>query len=138
MSYKVVAKYISNIDFDISKTDKFLPLANNISEYRLKIDIKSSRFKENIIEIKTSLVLSPKNDFIDAIKAVATYSTLVELDKQLTDKKELEEIILIKIPNEVYPELRKIFIFIFESSGFRDINIDKTVDFKKLYLSRKN
>ena len=138
MSYKVVAKYISNIEFDISKPDKFLTLSNNISKYRFKIDIKSSRFKENIIEIKTSLVLSPKNDFIDAIKAVATYSTLVELDKQLTDKKELEEIILIKIPSEVYPELRKIFIFIFESSGFRDINIDKTVDFKKLYLSRKN
>ena len=138
MSYKVVAKYISNIDFDISKPDKFLTLSNNISKYRSKIDIKSNRFKENIIEIKTSLVLSPKNDFIDAIKAVATYSTLVELDKQLTDKKELEEIILIKIPNEVYPELRKIFIFIFESSGFREINIDKTVDFKKLYLSRKN
>ena len=138
MSYKVVAKYISNIDFDISKPDKFLTLSNNISNYRFKIDIKSNRFKENIIEIKTSLVLSPKNDFIDAIKAVATYSTLVELDKQLTDKKELEEIILIKIPNEVYPELRKIFIFIFESSGFRDINIDKNVDFKKLYLSRKN
>ena len=138
MSYKVVAKYISNIDFDISKPDKFLTLSNNISNYRFKIDIKSNRFKENIIEIKTSLVLSPKNDFIDAIKAVATYSTLVELDKQLTDKKELEEIILIKIPNEVYPELRKIFIFIFESSGFREINIDKTVDFKKLYLSRIN
>ena len=138
MSYKVVAKYISNIEFDISKPDKFLTLSNNISKYRFKIDIKRSRFKENIIEIKTSLVLSPKNDFIDAIKAVATYSTLVELDKQLTDKKELEEIILIKIPSEVYPELRKIFIFIFESSGFREINIDKTVDFKKLYLSRKN
>ena len=138
MSYKIVAKYISNIEFDISKPDKFLTLSKNISRYRFKIDIKSSRFKENIIEIKTSLALSPKNDFIDAIKAFATYSTLVELDKQLTDKKELEEIILIKIPNEVYPELRKIFIFIFESSGFRDINIDKTVDFKKLYLSRKN
>jgi len=138
MNFKIIAKYIKNLSFDISKPDKFFSLTKDISKYKFKIDIKSSRFKENIIEIKTSLVLSPKNDFIDAIKAVATYSTLVELDKQLTDKKELEEIILIKIPNEVYPELRKIFIFIFESSGFRDINIDKTVDFKKLYLSRKN
>ena len=138
MNYKIIAKYIKTLNFDISKPEKFFSLTKDISNYKFKIDIKSNRFKENIIEIKTSLVLSPKNDFIDAIKAVATYSTLVELDKQLTDKKELEEIILIKIPNEVYPELRKIFIFIFESSGFRDINIDKTVDFKKLYLSRKN
>ena len=63
---------------------------------------------------------------------------MVELDKNLTDKKKLEEIILIEIPNKIYPELRKIFIFIFENSGFREIKIDLEVDFKKLYLSRRN
>jgi len=84
------------------------------------------------------LALVPKNEDLNVINAVATYSSLVELDKDLTNKKILEEIILIKIPSEVYPELRKIFIFIFENSGFREINIDENVDFKKLYLSRKN
>ena len=69
---------------------------------------------------------------------MATYSTLVEIDKNLTDKKKLEEIILVKIPNEIYPELRKVFIFIFENSGFREIKIDENIDFKKLYLSRRN
>mgnify|MGYP001309191780 FL=1 len=69
---------------------------------------------------------------------MATYSTLVEIDKDLTDKKKLEEIILVKIPNEIYPELRKVFIFIFENSGFREIKIDENIDFKKLYLSRRN
>ena len=62
----------------------------------------------------------------------------MEIDKDLTDKKKLEEIILIEIPNKIYPELRKVFIFIFESSGFREIKIDQVVDFKKLYLSKKN
>jgi len=138
MSYKIIAKYIKKIDFDISKPDKFLTLTKNISNYKFKIDIKSNRYKDNIIEVQTTLNLVPKNEDIEYINALATYSILVELDKDLTDKKKLEEIILVKIPHEIYPELRKIFIYVFENSGFREINIDENIDFKKLYLSRKN
>ena len=138
MNYKIIAKYVQDLRFNISKPDIFLTLSKNISNYKFKIDIKSNRFKDNVIEIKTSLLLVPKSNDLQTIEAVVTLSTLVELDKNLNKKKDLEEIILIKIPNEIYPELRKIFIFIFETSGFREINIDENVDFKKLYLSRKN
>ena len=138
MNYKIIAKYIKTLNFNISKPDKFVSLTKDISNYKFKIDIKSSRYKENIIEVQTTLMLEPKNNNFDKIDALVTYSTLVEIDKDLTDKKRLEEIILIEIPNKIYPELRKVFIFIFESSGFREIKIDQVVDFKKLYLSRKN
>ena len=138
MSYKIVAKYINKLNFDISKPDKFFSLSKDISNYKFKIDIKSNQFKDNIIEVQTTLALEPKDNNLDAIVALATYSTLVEIDKDLTDKKKLEEIILVKIPNEIYPELRKVFIFIFENSGFREIKIDENIDFKKLYLSRRN
>ena len=138
MNYKIVAKYIKTLNFDISKPDKFLSLSKDISNYKFKIDIKSNRFKDNIIEIQTTLALEPKYDELEKINALATYSTLVEIDKSLTDKKKLEEIILVEVPNKVYPELRKVFVFIFENSGFREIKIDPNVDFKKLYLSRRN
>ena len=138
MNYKIIAKYIKTLNFNISKPDKFVSLTKDISNYKFKIDIKSSRYKENIIEVQTTLMLEPKNSNFDKIDALVTYSSLVEIDKDLTDKKRLEEIILIEIPNKIYPELRKVFIFIFESSGFREIKIDQVVDFKKLYLSRKN
>ena len=138
MSFKIVAKYIKKIDFELSKPDKVLALSKNISNYKFKIDIKSDRYKDNIIEVQTTLALVPKSEEVEKINALATFSTLVELEKNLTDKKKLEEIILIKIPEEIYPELRKIFIYIFENSGFKEINIDESVDFKKLYLSRKN
>ena len=101
------------------------------------------KVQEENKNLKDDVAVGPKeytellNNF-DKIDALVTYSTLVEIDKQLTDKKRLEEIILIEIPNKIYPELRKVFIFIFESSGFREIKIDQVVDFKKLYLSRKN
>ena len=138
MNYKIIAKYIKTLNFNISKPDQFVSLTKDISDYKFKIDIKSNRYKENIIEVQTTLLLEPKNGNFDKIDALVTYSTLVEIDKDLTDKKRLEEIILIEIPNKIYPELRKVFIFIFESSGFREIKIDQVVDFKKLYLSRKN
>ena len=138
MNYKIIAKYIKTLNFDISKPDKFFSLTKDISNYKFKIDIKSNRFKENIIEIQTTLALEPKDDNFDKINALVTYSTLVELNKDFTDKKKLEEIILVEIPNEIYPELRKVFIFVFENSGFREIKIDPKVDFRKLYLSRKN
>ena len=100
--------------------------------------LKAIDFKDNIIEIQTTLALEPKDENLDKIDATGTYSTLIELDKNFTDKKKLEEIILVEIPNKIYPELRKVFIFVFENSGFREIKIDPNVDFKKLYLSRKN
>ena len=138
MSYKIIARYIKKLDFNISKPDKFFSLTRDISNYKFKIDIKSNSFKDNIIEVQTTLVLESKDKNLDKINALATYSTMVELDKNLTDKKKLEEIILIEIPNKIYPELRKVFIFIFENSGFKEIKIDQEVDFKKLYLSRRN
>ena len=138
MNYKVIAKYIKTLNFDISKPDKYFSLTKDISNYKFKIDIKSNRFKDNILEVQTTLSLEPKDSNLDKINALATYSTLVEIDKDLKDKKRLEEIILIEIPSEIYPELRKVFIFIFENSGFREIKIDANIDFKKLYLSRRN
>ena len=137
MNYKVVAKYIKDIKFDIIKPDIFFAISKDITKYKFKIDIKSNSYKNNVIEVETTLSLTPKETIVNKINASVTFSILSELDKNL-NKQELEEIILVKIPSESYPELRRIFIFIFESSGFRDINIDKNVDFKKLYLSRKN
>ena len=138
MNFKIIAKYIKNLHFDIFKPEDFLSLSKNISNYKFKIDIKSSRYKDNIIEVLTTLSLNPKEPDLKIINASATYSALVELNKDLTDKNILEEIILIKVPNEIYPSLRKIFIFIFENSGFKEIKIDEKKDFKKLYLSKKN
>jgi preprotein translocase subunit SecB len=49
----------------------------------------------------------------------------------------MEKIILIKLPTEIYSYLRKIFIFLFENSGFKEIKINETIDFEKLYKMKK-
>ena len=61
----------------------------------------------------------------------------MELDNDKINKEEMEKIILIKVPTKVYSELRQIFVFLFENSGFKDVKINETVDFEKLYKLRK-
>ena len=93
--------------------------------------------KQNIIEVLTSLSLTPiKNDF-EKINTKIIYSTLVELKNEKIQKDEMEKIVLINVPSEIYSELRQIFVFLFENSGFKDVKINETVDFEKLYKMRK-
>ena len=65
MNYKVIAKYIKTLNFNISKPDKFVSLTKDISNYKFKIDIRSNRYKENILEVQTTLMLEPKNNNFD-------------------------------------------------------------------------
>ena len=49
----------------------------------------------------------------------------------------MEKIILVEVPSKIYLELRQVFVFLFENSGFKDVKINETVDFEKLYKLRK-
>jgi preprotein translocase subunit SecB len=137
MNYKLIGKYIKKINFEINNPKIFFLLAKNISNYKINIDIKSKQFKEKIIEVETTLSLLPKKKDFEKINVEIIFSAIIEVDSKIDDKKKLEEVILIKVPSQVYPEIRKIFIFLFEESGFKEIKIDKTVDFQKLYDIRK-
>ena len=137
MSYKIIGKYIKDLNFNIPNPKTFFLLSKNISNYKINIDIKSRQVKEKIIEVQTSLNLSSiKNDF-EKIDMKIVYSTIIELTYKIEDKKELEKIILIDVPDKIYPELRKIFVFLFENSGFKDVKINERVDFEKLFNLRK-
>jgi preprotein translocase subunit SecB len=137
MSYKIIGKYIKNLDFKIPNPKVFYLLSKNISNYKINIDIKSNQLKNKIIEIETTLNLTPINDDLEKINTKIIYSTIIELADEITDKKEIEKIILINVPSAIYPELRKIFVFVFENSGFKDIKISNKIDFQKLYNLKK-
>ena len=138
MSYKIVAKYIKDLNFVIDDPKNFFLLTKNISNYKIKIDIKSKILKEKTIEVDTTLSLnSTKSDF-DKIDVKIVYSAIIELGINLSDKKELERIILVNVPTEIYPNIREILILLFEKSGFKDVKIEKIVDFEKLYLQSRN
>jgi len=136
MNYKIVAKYIKNLKFEIPDSKTFFSLEKNISNYKINIDIKSKQFKKEIIEVETTLNLNPNSTDFDKINTKIVFATIIEINGDLTNKKALEEVILIKVPNEIYPEIRALFILLFEKSGFSKIKIEKEINFKELYLKR--
>tara|TARA_B100000963_G_scaffold304685_1_gene278591 strand:+ start:35 stop:454 length:420 start_codon:yes stop_codon:yes gene_type:complete len=138
MSYKIIGKYIKDLKFNIPSPKTFYLLSKNISNYKINIDIKSNQVKQNIIEVLTSLNLTPINNDFEKIETKVILSTLVELKNEKMKKEDMERIILIEIPSKIYSELRRIFIFLFQNSGFKDVKINETVDFEKLYKIRKN
>jgi len=87
--------------------------------------------------VQTTLNLTPTKENFEKINTRIVYATIIELQEKIDNKKEIEKIILIEVPSEIYPELRQIFVFIFENSGFKEVKISKEVDFKKLYDLRK-
>ena len=137
MTYKIIGKYIKDLKFNIPNPKTFFLLSKNISSYKINIDIQSTQVKQNIIEVLTSLSLSPSEDNFEKIQTKIIHSTIVELDNKNTQKEEIEKIILIKVPDEIYSELRRVFIFLFENSGFKDVKINEKVDFEKLYKLKK-
>ena len=137
MTHKIIGKYIKELKFNIPNPKTFFLLAKDIANYKINIDIKSVQVKQNIIEVLTSLKLTPvKNDF-EKIDTKIIFSTIVEFSNKDLAKEEMEKTILVNIPSKIYPELRQIFIFLFENSGFKDIKINENVDFEKLYKMRK-
>ena len=137
MTYKIIGKYIKELKFDIPNPKTFFLIAKDIANYKINIDIKSAQVKQNIIEVLTSLRLTPVKDDFEKIDTKIIFSTIVEFSKESLTKEEMKKTILIDIPSKIYPELRRIFIFLFENSGFKDIKINETVDFEKLYKMRR-
>ena len=134
MNYKIIGKYIKDLNFNIPNPKTFFLLSKDITNYKINIDIKSNQVKPNIIEVLTTLNLTPTINDFERINTKIIFATVVELsDKKKIDRNEMEKIILIDVPSSIYSELRTIFVSLFENCGFKDVKISENVDFKKLY-----
>ena len=137
MNYKIIGKYVKNLNFNIPNPKTFFLLSKNISNYKINIDIKSNQVKENIIEVLISLSLMPTKDDFEKIVTNIVFATIVEITEKDINKDEVERIVLVDVPSKVYSELRQIFISLFENSGFKDVKIKEDLDFQKLYNHKK-
>ena len=137
MSYKIISKFIKDISFEIPDIKAFIMIEKEILNYALNFDIKSKPYKDNIIEVNTVFKIAPNQNVKHKILTEITGTALVSIEKNFDDKKELEKIILIKVPAEVYPTLYETFVFLFKQSGINNIQIDKKVDFEKMFNERK-
>ena len=137
MSYKIISKFIKDISFELPDVQAFVMLEKEISNYSLNFDIKSKPYKNNIVEVDTVLKISPNQNVKHKILTEITGTALVSIEKNFEDKKELEKIILIKVPADLYPNLYDTFVYIFKQAGVKNIMINKEVNFEKMYNERK-
>ena len=136
--FKILAKYIKDLSSETPDLDTYLFVKDNVSKYNLNIDITSKVLKEKIIEINTTLKfsdneLNEKKSYFEIV-----YATVIKVDQDIKDKKDLEKIILCDVQTKVYPELEKSFLDLVHNSGHPGIKLEKKIDFVKLYNERFN
>ena len=136
--YKILAKYIKDLSSETPDLDTYLFVKDNVSKYNLNIDITSKVLKEKIIEINTTLKfsdneLNEKKSYFEIV-----YATVIKVDEDIKDKKDLEKIILCDVQTQIYPDLENSFLNLVHNSGHPDIKLEKKIDFVKLYNERFN
>tara|TARA_Y100000591_G_C21702692_1_gene629119 strand:- start:135 stop:557 length:423 start_codon:yes stop_codon:yes gene_type:complete len=136
--FKILAKYIKDISSETPDIETYLFVKENISKYELNIDINSKALKNKLIEVNTTLKFEDKQSNEKKSYYEIVYASIVKIDDDVKEKKDLEKIILCDVPTAIYPDLEKSFLNLVHNSGHPDIKLEKKVDFKKLYNERFN
>jgi len=132
-NFKILTEFTKDMSIETPDVESYLFVKDNIAKYHLNIDINSKPLKNKLIEVNTSLKLEDKEFNERKSHFELTYTSIVKINEEVKNKKELEKILLCDVQNKIYPNLKKIFVNLLENSGFPGIKFDKKVDFNKLY-----
>jgi len=136
--YKILGKYIKDLSSETKDIETYLYVRDHISKYSLGIDITSKAIKNKMIEINTTLKFEDKGESKKKSHFEVIFSTIIKVNDDVKEKKELEKIILCDVQIEIYPELEKSILDILHNSGYPDVKFDKKVDFENLYNQKFN
>ena len=137
-NYKIIGNFIKDMSSETPDTPTFIFVRDKISKYRLNIDINSKAVKDGIIEVNIIIKFSDQPEILKKAHFEITYTSIVKVDEKVSDKKEMEKIILCDVPNKIYPDLERIFLNLLTDSGYPGIKFEKKVDFTELYKQRAN
>ena len=137
-NFKILAKYIKDMSSETPDVETFLFVKENISKYQLNIDITSKPLKNKMIEVNTVLKFEDKENSEKKSHFEIIYVSIVKVNDDVKEKKQMEKIILCDVQNIIYPDLEKSFLNLIHNSGYPDIRLEKKVDFEKLYNERFN
>jgi len=135
--YKILAEFIKDISSETKDIPTYLFVKDNISKYHLNIDITSEPHKNKLIEVNTSLKFVDKEPNEKKSYFEMVYASIVKIDEEIKNKKEIEKIILCDVQNQIYPNIEKSFLNLLNNSGYKGVSFKK-VDFNKLYNERFN
>ena len=136
--FKILANYIKDLSSETPDIETYLFVKDCISKYHLSIDITSKALKNKLVEVNTTLKFSDKEDNQKKSYFEIIYATIVKINDEVKEKKDLEKIILCDTQIEIYPDLEKSLLDVLHNSGYPGVKFEKKVDFEKLYNERFN
>ena len=137
-NFKIIGSFIKDMSSETPDAQTFIFVRDKISKYQLNIDITSKAVKNGIIEVNTIIKFADQPEILKKAHFEITYTSIVKVDEKISDKKEMEKIILCDVPNKIYPNLERIFLNLLTDSGYPGIKFEKKIDFTELYKQRAN
>jgi len=134
--FKILTSYIKDMSSETPDIETYLFVKENISKYLLNIDITSKALKNKLIEVNTTLKFEDKDPNEKKSYYEIVYASIVKVDDDVKEKKELEKIILCDVPSKIYPNLETSFLNLVHNSGHPGVKLEKKIDFQKLYNER--
>ena len=137
-NYKIIGSFIKDMSSETPDAQTFIFVRDNIPKYRLNIDINSKAVRDGIIEVNIILKFADQPEVLKKSHFEITYTSIVKVDEKVSDKKEMEKIILCDVPNQIYPDLERIFLNLLTDSGYPGVKFEKKINFTELYKQRSN
>ena len=137
-NFRILAQFVKDISCETPDVQSYIFVKENISKYHLNIDINSKALKKNMIEVNTTLKFEDKEPNEKKSYFEVVYTSVIKVNEEVKDKKELEKIILCDVQNKIYPNLEKTFLSLIHNSGFPEVKLEKKIDFTELYKQRSN
>ena len=137
-NFKIIGSFIKDMSSETADIETYIFVRDYISRYQLTIDINSKALKDKMIEINTIMKFEDKEESKRKSYFEINYSTIIKIDDEIKDKKELEKIILCDVQIKIYPDLEKSLLDLLHNSGFQGIKFEKKVDFEALYNNKFN
>ena len=136
--YKILGKFIKDLSSETRDIETYLFVRERIGKYQLDIDINSKAHKNKMVEINTTFKFIDKEENQKKSHFEIVYTTVIKVNEEIKERKELEKIILIDVQDKIYPDLEKSLLDLLHNSGYRGIKFEKKVNFENLYKQKFN
>ena len=137
-NYKILGKFIKDMSSETPDVETYIFVKDYISKYQLNIDINSKALKNKMVEINTIFKFEDKKENKKKSHFEINFATIIKVDNEVKEKKELEKIILCDVQVEIYPDLEKSFLNLINNSGYPEVKFEKKINFEELYKQRFN
>ena len=137
-NYKILGKFIKDMSSETPDVETYIFVKDYISKYQLNIDIKSKALKNKMVEVNTIFKFEDKDKNEKKSYFEINFATIIKVDDEVKEKKELEKIILCDVQVEIYPDLEKSFLNLINNSGYPGVKFEKKINFEELYKQRFN